>query len=201
MVRDLPTSSENNIEKYGDFRDLDDAVDKITDVVNNGEVREDNDNTFKIEYGDYRVVVVPDQEGNWILSAFDYKISKREKLRRKDAAAHGTPGQPDVEAGAVTPNLSADKITAKESDLQENSGKKSHIASDETVRFRTSAAEHNQTKIRQHVDKIVKSQGRYRDNMNVLSRLYRRSISLKWSVYKNRKVIVYTDGGEKIYEK
>ena len=36
---------------------------------------------------------------------------KGEKLKRKDAVAKDTPEQPDVEAGAVTPNLSVGKDT------------------------------------------------------------------------------------------
>ena len=102
-----------HIDKLGDFTDIDDLCAKMSDVIDNGTIKDDNDNTCAIEKGNYRVVIVKDHDGNWILSAFDYIHSKKEKLRRKDAATHGTPGQPDVEAGAVTSNLSNGKDTTK----------------------------------------------------------------------------------------
>ncbi|MCF0213720.1 MAG: hypothetical protein HUK13_04630, partial [Muribaculaceae bacterium] len=98
-----------HIEKFGDFASVDEAAEIITDVVENGKLRDEGENTVAIEKGNYRVVVVRDREGNWILSAFDFATSKKDKSKRKDAAASGTPGQPNVEAGAVTSNLSDGK--------------------------------------------------------------------------------------------
>ncbi|MCF0218712.1 MAG: hypothetical protein HUK14_02935, partial [Muribaculaceae bacterium] len=112
-----------HIEKFGDFANVDEAAEIITDVVENGKLREEGENTVAIEKGNYRVVVVRDCEGNWILSAFDFATSKKDKLKRKDAAASGTPGQPNVEAGAVTSNLSEDKGTEKAGNTQtDNAG-------------------------------------------------------------------------------
>ena len=101
-----------HIDKLGDFDNIDDLCVKMSDVVNHGTIREDGNNTYAIEKDGYRVVVVKDNDGNWILSAFDYVHSKKEKLKRKDAATRGTPGQPNVEAGAVTSNLSNGKVTS-----------------------------------------------------------------------------------------
>lgn len=90
-----------------DFKDLDEAMRIIEDVINNGELKKNKDpQLVNIENGDYRVVVAKNAEGNWILSAFDYVTSKKEKEKRKTLPPSKTPGQPDVEAGAVTSNLS-----------------------------------------------------------------------------------------------
>ena len=71
-----------HIDKLGDFRDVEEMANVIEDVVEKGVVRKDSENTYAIEKGDYRVVIAKDSDGNWILSAFDYKRSAKDKLKR-----------------------------------------------------------------------------------------------------------------------
>ena len=114
----------------GDFSNIEELQKVMTDVVENGELKDDNDKTCAIEKGNYPVVVVKDSEGNWILSAFDFITPKKEKIKRKDAATHDTPGQPNVEAGAVTPNLPISK------DIQNSpSGQTNPQKTDTTTRY------------------------------------------------------------------
>lgn len=98
-----------HIDLYGDFLNIDSAIKTISNVINKGNLRKDGGNTAAIEDGMYRVVIAKNEDSNWILTAFDYVTPKGEKLKRKDAVAKDTPEQPDVEAGAVTSNLSNSK--------------------------------------------------------------------------------------------
>lgn len=113
-----------HIKKFHDFKNIEEMMNVIDDVIKNGVKREDGDNTFAIENDTYRVVIVKDSDGTWILSAFDHKHSKKTKLakakKEKDAAALGTPSQPNVEAGAVTSNPSTDKGTESTATVQGN---------------------------------------------------------------------------------
>ena len=62
-----------HVETLKDFSSVDDAVKTITDVIENGEVKDGSvPNTYDIEKGNYRVVVAADENGNWVLTAFDY---------------------------------------------------------------------------------------------------------------------------------
>lgn len=86
--------------------------------------RLNNEETIRsiaIEEGNYRVAIASDENGNWILCAFDYVTQKKEKLNKKDASAKGTPGKPNVEAGAVTSNLSDSKDSTVNPDSQAKS--------------------------------------------------------------------------------
>ena len=99
-----------HVETLKDFNSADDAIETITDVIENGEVKTGSvPNTYDIEKGDYRVVVASDENGNWVLTAFDYVNSAKEK--KKGAATALTPSQPSDEAGAVTSSLSTNKDT------------------------------------------------------------------------------------------
>lgn len=100
-----------HVNKFHDFNSVDEMVRVVDDVINHGVIRKDNNNSYAIENDTYRVIIVKDEDGAWVLSAFDYVHSKKEKAKRKDTAALGTPGQSNVEAGAVTPNLSLGKDT------------------------------------------------------------------------------------------
>ena len=96
-----------HIEVLKDFKDLDEAMRIIKDVVDNGTAKPNSDpKLVDIEKGNYRVVLAKNAEGNWILSAFDFVNPKKEKAKGKTLPPSKTPGQSDVEAGAVTSNLS-----------------------------------------------------------------------------------------------
>ena len=107
-----------HVNKLHDFSDVDEMIRVVEDVINHGVVRKDKDDSYAIENDTYRVVVVKDEDGAWVLSAFDYVNSKKEKAKRKDTAALGTPGQSNVEAGAVTSNLSRNKDNELASEKQ-----------------------------------------------------------------------------------
>ena len=109
-----------------DFYDVDDAINTITDVINNGDLYQNTKDTklINLEKGDYRVVIAKEPEGNWVLSAFDFVTSKKEKLKRgKTLPPSETPGQSNEGAGAVTPNLSTDKVSENISSDQTTSEK------------------------------------------------------------------------------
>ena len=118
-----------HIKVLKDFKDIDEAMRIIDDVVTNGTSKPNNDpRLVDIEKDNYRVVVAKNDEGNWILSAFDFVTPKKEK--GKTLPPSKTPGQSDVEAGAVTSNLSLSggKDMKNSDTIQEKSGKSSDKA-------------------------------------------------------------------------
>ena len=99
-----------HVETLKDFDSVEDAINTISDVIETGEVKTGTiANTYDIEKGDYRVVVAADEDGNWVLTAFDYVNSAKEK--KKGTATNLTLSQSSDEAGAVASNLSEDKVT------------------------------------------------------------------------------------------
>lgn len=111
-----------HILEQSDFDSISEAIEAISNTIQNGNVRKE-DNSYVIEYGNMRVIVSSDGNGNWIVTAYDYVVSQKDK-KRKDAAALGTPSQPNDGAGAVAPNLSDGKGTENNSTPQENSEEK-----------------------------------------------------------------------------
>ncbi len=104
-----------HVETLKDFSSVDDAVKTITDVIENGEVKNGSvPNTYDIEKGNYRVVVAADENGNWVLTAFDYINS----AKKKGAATALPPSQTSDGAGAVAPNLSEGKGEKKSLETQ-----------------------------------------------------------------------------------
>ena len=120
-----------HVDFYEDFKSEEDAINTIQDVVEHGEAYDAGNNTWHIEKGDYRVVIARDENGNWILSAFDYKTSKKDKLNRKEEKKGSvTPLTPNQtaeaeEAGAVASNLSQGKDTTSSAEMQGNTEKSS----------------------------------------------------------------------------
>lgn len=114
-------------ERLGDFASLDEAIEVIDDVINNGEIvaNPNAKNNIDIDKGNYRVSIAQDENGRWVLTAFDKDTPAKEKKKRKDAAAIGTPGQPDEGAGAVAPNLSEGKGSKKVGEGQGLSNRRS----------------------------------------------------------------------------
>ena len=116
-----------HINVMKDFKDLDEAMRIIEDVINNGEAKQNKKDPqlVDIENGNYRVVIAKNEEGNWILTAFDFVKSRKEKTKEnekgKTPPPSETPGQSNVEAGAVTSNLplSEGKDTNNSANLQE----------------------------------------------------------------------------------
>ena len=99
-----------HVETQHDFSSAEDAANTISDVIENGVVTDGaNGDTYNIEKGNYRVVIARDAVGNWVLTAFDFKTSKKDK--KKGTPASVTPGETASAdgAGAVAPNLSKSK--------------------------------------------------------------------------------------------
>lgn len=111
-----------HVETLHDFPSVDDAINTITDVISNGVVKDGSiPNTYDIENGDYRVVVAADNNGNWVLTAFDYVNPTKKK--KKGTATALPPSQSSDGAGAVAPNLSAAKIDNSSETTKENGEK------------------------------------------------------------------------------
>ena len=110
-----------HVETLGDFKNENEAISVIEDTILHGDVKKQEGNTWAITKGDFQIVVTRDEDGNWVLTAFDRNHSAKSKKEKKDAAAIGTPSQPNVEAGAVASNLSAAKL----GNSSESSDKKS----------------------------------------------------------------------------
>lgn len=120
-----------HVETLHDFPSVDDAINTITDVISNGVVKDGSiPNTYDIENGDYRVVVAADNNGNWVLTAFDYVNPTKKK--KKGTATALPPSQSSDGAGAVAPNLSAAKIDNSSETAKEN-GEKFSLKDEKTL--------------------------------------------------------------------
>ena len=101
-----------HVETLHDFNSIEEAFKTIANVIANGTATDGKvPNTYNIEKGDYRVVIAKSSVGQWVLTAFDFKTSLRDKKKGTPAAL--TPGETAnaVGAGAVAPNLSTPKDT------------------------------------------------------------------------------------------
>lgn len=108
-----------HVKTLGNFASMEEAIEVIDDVVQHGNIQEEEGNTVAIEKDQYRVVVARDEAGNWVLTAFDKDTPAKEKKKRKDAATRGTAGQPLAEARAVSSDLSEAKDNIKPEEKQE----------------------------------------------------------------------------------
>ena len=156
--RGLAHIIKKHINVMHDFNSIEDMVRTIENIIENGKLNKNKDGNYELEDDSYRVVIVNDEDGNWILSAFDYIHSKKEKLRRKDTAAIETPSQSNVESGAVNSNLSTDKVTESAEPVQtsevKNEGKTQESASKE----RADESEQKQTEASNATDKEAESE-------------------------------------------
>ena len=86
-----------HIDTMGDFESLEDAEVIISDVIADGILRHaNNDNDLiYLEKDNYRVVIAQTGGHKWILSAFDYVKSKKEKEEeRKEKRKTLPPSEP-----------------------------------------------------------------------------------------------------------
>ena len=120
-----------HVETLKDFSSTEEAINSIIDVIENGNVKDGSiPNTYDIEKGNYRIVVASDQNGNWVLTAFDYVNSAKKK--KKGTATALPLSQSSDEAGAVAPNLSAAKVDNSSETSKEN-GEKFSLKDDKTL--------------------------------------------------------------------
>ncbi|MDY4626198.1 MAG: LPD23 domain-containing protein [Prevotella sp.] len=132
-----------HVETLGDFKNENEAISVIEDTILHGDVKKQEGNTWAITKGDFQIVVTRDEDGNWVLTAFDRNHSAKSKKEKKDAAAIGTPSQPNVEAGAVASNLSAAKL-GNSSESSDKKSEKVGEGADNSVK-KAAAEQHRST--------------------------------------------------------
>ncbi len=103
-----------------DFATIDDMVDSLTNIIENGETREENDEKKVLELNGVRVVISKDykrKSKNWVVSAIDYNRSKEEKgiTANHTVASHGAEG-----AEIVAPRNSENKGSENSDTSKEN---------------------------------------------------------------------------------
>ena len=167
-----------HINVMNDFKNIDEAMRIIEDVINNGEAKPHpkDPQLVNIEKGDYRVVIAKNAEGNWVLTAFDFVNPKKEKIKGKTLPPSKTPGQSDVEAGAVTSNLSLSesKDTKNDNTTQENQQKVAKINTSDPIEAIEQAA--NSFK----ESKLTKMEKTIRDGVINLMRKVGIDVSTDW---------------------
>ena len=155
-----------HVETLGDFKNENEAISVIEDTILHGDVKKQEGNTWAITKGDFQIVVTKDEDGNWVLTAFDRNHSAKSKKEKKDAAAIGTPSQPNVEAGAVASNLSAAKVgnSSESSDKKSEKVGETHeekddkrIVSDKDFNVDDIDFEHNYVVIHQTMSRVFDS--------------------------------------------
>lgn len=75
--RGLAHIIKKHINVMHDFNSIEDMVRTIENIIENGKLNKNKDGNYELEDDSYRVVIVNDEDGNWILSAFDYIHSKK----------------------------------------------------------------------------------------------------------------------------
>ena len=90
----------NHIVDYNDFDSVDEAVNVIEDVINNGTLTKQGTN-LSLDYGKYRVSLAQSEEGTWVLTSFDRNRKKEEKRRGNPDTTIGDQSITDGENGAL----------------------------------------------------------------------------------------------------
>ena len=77
-----------HIVKQNDFNNIDEVINTMQQVINNGTITRENKDKVVIDYNDYRVAIRKQtrdnngnvvEQGNWIVTAFDKSRSKKDK--------------------------------------------------------------------------------------------------------------------------
>ena len=117
----------NHIENSDDFKDVDEALAVIDDVIKNGEESLQGTN-ISFDKDGYRVSLAQSDEGKWVLTAFDTTRTREEKKRNKGDSTIGDQEISDAENGTlVSPQLDS------ESKGSEISGENNSPAENPTV--------------------------------------------------------------------
>gem|GEM_PF-5313572 len=69
-----------HVVQQDDFNSVDELIDSVSDVINNGTMR-DFSNNFVFEKDGNRAIVVRDDNGNWVLNAYNITRKKTDKKR------------------------------------------------------------------------------------------------------------------------
>lgn len=85
-----------HILEQTDFDSISEAIEAISNTIQNGDVRKERDH-YVIENNGYRVVITSDNNGNWILTAYD--VIREESDKKRIAAEKGF-GQQTPQGGS-----------------------------------------------------------------------------------------------------
>ena len=110
---------DKHVKKFNDFKDLHDAIEKISNIIKKEDSKERRGDRTVLKKDKYLVVISNDDTGKWIVTAYDFITGMRKKKKRKAAAAAThTPSQPAEaeEAGAVASNDLSNKNVTKNED-------------------------------------------------------------------------------------
>ncbi len=111
---------QKHIVEHDDFDSVEEAMQVIDDVVKNGEVTSQN-NSAKIEKDGYRVALAKDENGSWIITAYDYLRDSKYKKRNSNSSLSSLYTTTDTQQGAAQ-GISAQAVSVPESkDTQSHS--------------------------------------------------------------------------------
>lgn len=109
-----------HIVEQNDFNNIDEVINTMQQVINNGTITRENKDKVVIDYNDYRVAIRKQtrdnngnvvEQGNWIVTAFDK--SRRKKDKTPSEKTLSTPPFNQETDGVTLPSngVTADKVT------------------------------------------------------------------------------------------
>lgn len=109
-----------HIVEQNDFNNIDEVINTMQQVINNGTITRENKDKVVIDYNDYRVAIRKQtrdnngnvvEQGNWIVTAFDKSRSKKDKTPSEKTLS--TPPFNQETDGVTLPSngVTADKVT------------------------------------------------------------------------------------------
>ena len=109
-----------HIVEQNDFNNIDDVINTMQQVINNGTITRENKDKVVIDYNDYRVAIRKQtrdnngnvvEQGNWIVTAFDKSRSKKDKTPSEKTLS--TPPSNQETDGVTLPSngVPASKVT------------------------------------------------------------------------------------------
>jgi hypothetical protein len=109
-----------HIVEQNDFNNIDEVINTMQQVINNGTITRENKDKVVIDYNDYRVAIRKQtrdnngnvvEQGNWIVTAFDKSRSKKDKTPSEKTLS--TPPFNQETDGVTLPSngVNADKVT------------------------------------------------------------------------------------------
>ena len=121
-----------HIVEQNDFNNIDDVINTMQQVINNGTITRENKDKVVIDYNDYRVAIRKQtrdnngnvvEQGNWIVTAFDKSRSKKDKTPSEKTLS--TPPSNQETDGVTLPSngVPADKVTQSSQTKQEKENK------------------------------------------------------------------------------
>ena len=109
-----------HVVEQNDFNNIDEVINTMQQVINNGTITRENKDKVVIDYNDYRVAIRKQtrdnngnvvEQGNWIVTAFDKSRSKKDKTPSEKTLS--TPPFNQETDGVTLPSngVTADKVT------------------------------------------------------------------------------------------